>query len=119
MVTVGIVFLRLCNPLYLFYIQCSISIYSFRLFLWGLFKYTLLLRSSEAPSTQHGYCVGVSRRSATCNLPKVPTWGLERNSNPRPFGRKASNLPMNHHAPTIGKRSCLYAVQCNCMPTNV
>jgi len=23
-------------------------------------------------------------------LPKVPTWQLERDSNPRPFGRKAS-----------------------------
>ena len=33
------------------------------------------------------------------DLPKVPTWWLERDSNPRPFGRKATNLPMSHHAP--------------------
>src|SRR6218665_1012380 len=32
------------------------------------------------------------------DLPKVPTWRLERDSNPRPFGQKASNLPMNHHS---------------------
>src|SRR6218665_1642585 len=30
---------------------------------------------------------------------KVPTWQPERDSNPRPFGRKATNLPMSHHAP--------------------
>src|SRR6218665_268311 len=29
------------------------------------------------------------------DLPNVPTWRLERNSNPRPFGRKASNLLMS------------------------
>ena len=27
--------------------------------------------------------------------------GLERDSNSRPYGRKASNLPMSHHAPKI------------------
>src|SRR6218665_1768172 len=30
------------------------------------------------------------------DLPKVLTWRLERDSNPRPFGRKATNLPMSH-----------------------
>src|SRR6218665_2934171 len=29
------------------------------------------------------------------DLPKVPTWRLERDSNSRPFGRKAPNLPMS------------------------
>src|SRR6218665_216254 len=29
----------------------------------------------------------------------VLTWRLERDSNPRPFGQKASNLPMRHHVP--------------------
>ena len=33
------------------------------------------------------------------DLPKVPTRRLERDSNPRPFGRRAPNLPMHHHAP--------------------
>src|SRR6218665_111818 len=33
------------------------------------------------------------------DLPKVPTWRLEQNSNPRPFGRKASILPMCHYTP--------------------
>ena len=33
------------------------------------------------------------------NLPKVPTWRLERDSNLRPFERRAMNLPMSHHAP--------------------
>jgi len=29
------------------------------------------------------------------DLPKVPTWQLERDSNPWPPGRKASTLPMS------------------------
>jgi len=33
------------------------------------------------------------------DLPKGPTWRLERDSNLRPFGRKASNLQMRHLAP--------------------
>src|SRR6218665_675031 len=33
------------------------------------------------------------------DLPKVPTWRLERDSNPQPFGRKVTNLPMSLHAP--------------------
>ena len=38
------------------------------------------------------------------DLPKVPTWRLEPDSNPRPVGRKASNLPMRHHAPHASLR---------------
>ena len=33
------------------------------------------------------------------DLPNVRMWWLEWDSNPRPFGRKATNLPMSHHAP--------------------
>src|SRR6218665_3384116 len=39
------------------------------------------------------------RQLSMKDLPKVPTWRLERESNPRPFGRKASTLPKGHHAP--------------------
>src|SRR6218665_2959966 len=45
--------------------------------------------------TQDECCVGVSRRRAT----GVDTWRSERDSNPRPFGRKVSNLPMIHPDP--------------------
>src|SRR6218665_1385830 len=31
------------------------------------------------------------------DLPKVPTWRLERDSKRRPSGQKASSLPMRHH----------------------
>src|SRR6218665_1473670 len=33
------------------------------------------------------------------DLPKAPTWRLERDLNPRPFRRKATNLSMSNHAP--------------------
>src|SRR6218665_521288 len=35
------------------------------------------------------------------DLPKAPTWRLERDSNPQPSGRKVSNLPMSHHEPHL------------------
>ena len=31
------------------------------------------------------------------DLPKVPTWRLERDSNPRPSSRTVSPQPMRHH----------------------
>ena len=34
------------------------------------------------------------------DLPKVPTWRLERQSNPRPSGWKSSSQPRRHHVPT-------------------
>src|SRR6218665_4125771 len=33
------------------------------------------------------------------DLPKVPTWRLERESNPRPSGRQSSSQPRRHHVP--------------------
>ena len=68
---------------------------------------------SEALQIQHGYCVKVSRRSATGNCewrtcPRSPNmWRPERNSIPRPFGRKAPNLPMSHHAPQWWMNECM------------
>ena len=50
---------------------------------------------SEALPTQHGYCAGVSLWVK--DLPNVPTWQLERESNPRPSGWKLSTQPMRHH----------------------
>ena len=56
---------------------------------------------SEVLLTQHGYCAGISRRSATgnCEWRTCLTWWLQRGSNPWPFGRKASTLPMCHLHP--------------------
>src|SRR6218665_716756 len=45
---------------------------------------------AEAPQTTESEGLG---------LPKVLTLRLERISNSRPFGRKASHLRMSHHAP--------------------
>src|SRR6218665_2734749 len=63
----------------------------------------LLLRG--APSTARILCGSFTpkrhRQLQGKDLPKVPMWRLERDWNPRPFERKASNLPMSHHAPQI------------------
>src|SRR6218665_2690922 len=40
------------------------------------------------------------------DLPNVPACRPERESNPRPFGRKSANLPMTHHAPRFLAKSC-------------
>ena len=56
---------------------------------------------SEAHPTQHGYCVGslTPKRHRQLWVKKLPTWRLVRDSNPRPFGRQLSTLPMSHHVP--------------------
>ena len=43
-------------------------------------------------------CTVSHRQLRVKDLPKVPTWQLERESNPRPFERKVSTLPMSYHA---------------------
>ena len=60
----------------------------------------LLLRG--APNTRRilyrSFTPKRHRKLRVKDLPKVPSWRLERNSNPWPFGRKATNLSMNHSA---------------------
>src|SRR6218665_371319 len=41
------------------------------------------------------------RKLRVKDLPKVLTWRPEQDSNPLPFRRKATNLPMSHHAPQL------------------
>jgi len=43
-------------------------------------------------------------------LPKVPSWWLERESNPWPFGWKALTLPIFHMCPTISGVDVNYEV---------
>ena len=71
---------------------------------WGYFYNAslspLLLRG--APDTARilyrSFMLKRHRQLQVKNLPKVPTWRLEWDSNPWPFGRKAANLPMSHFA---------------------
>ena len=61
---------------------------------------------SEALPTQRGciLCRNFTpkrhRQLWVKDSPKIPTWRLERESNPWPFRRKASTLPMCHPRPT-------------------
>ena len=71
---------------------------------------------SEALPTQHGYCFGISRRSATGNLrlkdlPNVPTWRLERESNPSKGvdSANAPHTPHVHHVPYNRSASSLFS----------
>ena len=61
----------------------------------------LLLRGT--PDTARTLCWSYTpmrhRQLRVKDLPKIPTWRLERDLNPQPFGWKAANLPMSHHAP--------------------
>ena len=63
----------------------------------------LLLRGT--PDTARILCRSFTpkrhRQLRAKDLPKVPTWWLERESNPRPFGRQALTLPISHHALNI------------------
>src|SRR6218665_1925235 len=66
---------------------------------------SLLLRG--APDTARIYATvsefhaEAHRRMRVKDLPKVPTWWLERDSNLGPFARKATILPMSHHASAL------------------
>ena len=61
----------------------------------------LLLRG--APDTAWTLCRSFTpkhhRQLGVKDLPKVPMWQLD--SNTRPFGRKATNLPMSYNAPQL------------------
>src|SRR6218665_4197750 len=61
----------------------------------------LLLRG--APDTARIPCRSFTpkhnRQLRVKDLPKDPTWRLERDSNPPPFGRMATNQPMSHSSP--------------------
>jgi len=64
---------------------------------------SLLLRS--APDTAWILCRNFTskrhRQLWVKDLPKVPMWRLERESNPWTFRQKASTLPMCHTCPTL------------------
>ena len=74
-----------------------------------------LYSASSSPCTtqrrsrlQHWCCVEVHtpkryRQLWVKDLPKVPTWRLEWDSNLRPSGRNGPNLPLSHHA-----QECIY-----------
>ena len=63
----------------------------------------LLLRS--APDTARILCRSFTskrhRQLQVKDLPKVPTYRLERESNPRPSGWKLSTQPLCHHVPVL------------------
>src|SRR6218665_377668 len=63
----------------------------------------LLLRS--APDTARILCQNFTpkhhRQLRVKDLLKAPTWRLERDSNPRPFGQKSSTQPMRCHVPRL------------------
>ena len=77
------------------------SIHSFRLFIQPIFKSTTTQRRSqhnEDRPTCWSFTRKRYRQLRVRDLPKVHMRRQERNSNPRPFGRKASNIPTSHHA---------------------
>ena len=61
----------------------------------------LLLRGDPDYSTDtvSEFHAEVHRQLQVKDLPKVPTWQLERESNPRPSGWKSSSQPRRHHVP--------------------
>ena len=81
----------------------------------------LLLRS--APDTARVLCRSFTpkrhRQLWVENLPKVPTWRLERESNPRPSGWKLSTQPiMRHHIPRPYPWRLTYVIEF-CLYTSV
>src|SRR6218665_3967239 len=69
-----------------------------RPFLWRPFKSTnTQRRSRHSTDTVSEFHAEAPQANESEGVAKIPTWRLERDSNPRSFGRKATNLPMRHH----------------------
>src|SRR6218665_661545 len=86
----------MCFPILL----CSLAVFLRSGCFYSASSRPLLHRG--APDTARILCRSFTpkrhRQLRVKDLPKVPTGRLERDSNPRPFGRKATNLPMTNHA---------------------
>ena len=61
----------------------------------------LLLRGvpDYSTNTVSEFHAEAHRQLQVKDLPNVRTWRLERESNPRPSGRKSSSQPRRHHVP--------------------
>ena len=110
----------LCKYICIYLCVClwSIFIHSFRIFIQHLFRSTTTQMRSGHCSTDTVSEFHVQLRVK--DLPRVPTRRLERDSNPRPFGRKATNLPISHHAPRLCMSFsmyaiCMYVCMCACV----
>src|SRR6218665_2282167 len=85
------------------YVCIHSLIYSLILFIERLFKSTTRpnqRRSRQSTDLHRSFTPKRHKKLRVKDLPKVPAWRLERDSNPRPFGRKATNLPMSHDIST-------------------
>src|SRR6218665_3299030 len=78
-----------------------------------------------APDTARILCRSFTpkrhRQLRVKELPKVRTWRLERDSNPRPSGRQLSTLPMSHLVPqcyfhVVSITMAISVVACNGTP---
>src|SRR6218665_1257434 len=102
------IFVYLCRPIILCVYLCTfiqaISLYSAS-------SNPLLLRGAH-PDTARILCLSFTpkrhRQLRVEDVSTVPiyTWRPQWDSNPRPFGRKAPNLPMSHHAPHASLHVC-------------
>src|SRR6218665_782523 len=90
---------------------CSCLMYhrSFRLFLQCPFKSITTQRCSlHSTDTVSEFHFKAKQATASEGLPKVHTWRLERDTNPRPSGRKASTQQMFYHTLKNLKRTKAY-----------
>src|SRR6218665_682621 len=90
--------------------ECIFSWDSFIHSFIQVFLYRLLLLFRGTPDTARMLCRGFTLKLhgklRVKDLPKIPTWRLERDSNPRRFLRKVVNLPMSYHAPQLIRFIC-------------
>jgi len=78
----------------------------------------LLLRGAPDYSTDtvSEFHAEAHRQLQVKDLSKVPTWRLERESNPRPSGWKSSSQPRRHHVPQQDLALNLQCIVTLCIP---
>jgi len=68
-------------------------------YFYSAFSSSLLRGAPDTARIGHLLCrIFTPNATANCEW-RTYVAAIERDSNPRPFGRKAPNLPMRHHAP--------------------
>src|SRR6218665_1837925 len=94
------IYLSVCLSICLTPLCVSICLFVYSLSL--LFCISVCMCPSIPAISRHGtdtvseFHAEAPHPTASEGLAKVPTWRIERDSNPRPFGRNSSNIPTSH-----------------------
>src|SRR6218665_389539 len=90
----GVAFIVYCRGIFVLY--CVVLYLSISIALLTAFAFQKRSRPQQLTLCRNLHAEAL-HATLMKDLPKVPTWRLERDLNPRPSRRKTSTLPIRHH----------------------